>query len=394
MRYNNHSGSGTGSSSNDFDDITLKLQKYSAIGVTGKRVNAFDSKYGDKLIVGFDDVEVLDGIVFQRDDNPDTWKVFSAAKFFNVDPDTGKVYETATEDDDGNVTYEDEMSAQDILEHPRVLGFSETFGGTDYFYTPIGAVVEATDDIATNDAVNVTTTDAPSIEVGEVSMLLSNKAWVRTLAKLVSEEGDDIIARTTNDQGEEVHVTDNHGWLTTMEPTLREGIEGRRMELFVIEETAEFEDGETTYTTPILLDSKTEERITIDNLDGDSESGDAEADADDTAQEAAAPVPDGGATTAEAGSDDTGTESPDTPTTADDDEDEAVEAEVPDVDPDLEDVPDVLDDLMHYFARTDGAVEPDELQEFAADEVDDPNAVNWEAAAAQVEVIAAEEYDG
>ena len=96
-RYNQHSGSGIGSStSGDFDDITLKLQKYSAIRVTGKRVGAFESEYGDKVIAGFDDVEILDGIVFQREDKPETWKVFSPGKFFNVDPDTGKVYEQAT----------------------------------------------------------------------------------------------------------------------------------------------------------------------------------------------------------------------------------------------------------------------------------------------------------
>jgi hypothetical protein len=195
-RYNQHSGSGTGSSSNDgdFDDTTLKLQKYSAIRVTGKRVNAFDSKYGDKFIVGFDDVEILDGIVFQREDEQDTWKVFSPGKFFAVDSDTGKVYEKAVEQDDGSMEFKNEMSAQDILEHPRVLGFSETFGGNDYFYQPVGVVVEATGSIATNDDLHVETTDQPSIAVGEVSMLLSNKSWVRTIAKLLTEQGNDIIA--------------------------------------------------------------------------------------------------------------------------------------------------------------------------------------------------------
>ena len=108
-RYNQHSGSGTGSStSGDFDDITLKLQKYSAIRVTGDRVNAFDSQYGDKFIAGFDDVEILDGIVFQREDKLGTWKVFSPGKFFNVDPDTGKVYEQATPGDNG-VEYSNEI---------------------------------------------------------------------------------------------------------------------------------------------------------------------------------------------------------------------------------------------------------------------------------------------
>jgi len=366
-RYNQHSGSGTGSSSNDgdFDDTTLKLQKYSAIRVTGKRVNAFDSKYGDKFIVGFDDVEILDGIVFQREDKQDTWKVFSPGKFFAVDSDTGKVYEKAVEQDDGSMEFKNEMSAQDILEHPRVLGFSETFGGNDYFYQPVGVVVEATGSIATNDDLHVETTDQPSIAVGEVSMLLSNKSWVRTIAKLLTEQGNDIIATEENEEGNTVSVTDGHGWLTTMEPSLREGIEGREMELFTIEETAEFGDEEVQYTTPILLDAKTGERITIDNFDGDD---------------------DGGAQAAST-SDNSATESTETTESPDNTEaaDEATSVSDESGDDTPANVPAVLDDLIDYFARTDGEVEPDELREFAEDEVDDPDDVDWDAAAAEVE---------
>ena len=366
-RYNQHSGSGTGSSSNDgdFDDTTLKLQKYSAIRVTGKRVNAFDSKYGDKFIVGFDDVEILDGIVFQREDKQDTWKVFSPGKFFSVDSDTGKVYEKAVEQDDGSMEFKNEMSAQDILEHPRVLGFSETFGGNDYFYQPVGVVVEATGSIATNDDLHVETTDHPSIAVGEVSMLLSNKSWVRTIAKLLTEQGNDIIATEENEEGNTVSVTDGHGWLTTMEPSLREGIEGREMELFTIEETAEFGDEEVQYTTPILLDAKTGERITIDNFDGDDDGGaQAASTSDNSATESTET-----------------TESPDNTKAAD----EATSVSDESGDDTPANVPAVLGDLIDYFARTDGEVEPDELREFAEDEVDDPDDVDWDAAAAEVE---------
>jgi len=378
-RYNQHSGSGTGSSSNDgdFDDTTLKLQKYSAIRVTGDRVNAFDSQYGDKFIVGFDDVEILDGIVFQREDKQDTWKVFSPGKFFAVDSDTGKVYEKAVEQDDGSMEFKNEMSAQDILEHPRVLGFSETFGGNDYFYQPVGVVVEATGSIATNDDPHVETTDQPSITVGEVSMLLSNKSWVRTTAKLLTEQGNDIIATEENEEGNTVSVTDSHGWLTTMEPSLREGIEGREMELFIIEETQDFGGGDVTYSTPILLDAKTGERITIDNFDGDD-------DGDDDGDESAAV--DGGAQAAST-SDDSATESIETTESADEPEaaDEATSASDESGDDTPANVPAVLGDLIDYFARTDGEVEPDELREFAEDEVDDPDDVDWDAAAAEVE---------
>ena len=380
-RYNQHSGSGTGSStSGDFDDITLKLQKYSAIRVTGDRVNAFDSQYGDKFIAGFDDVEILDGIVFQRDDKLGTWKVFSPGKFFNVDPDTGKVYEQATPGDNG-VEYSNEMSAQEILNHPRVIGFSETFGGNDYFYTPVGAIVEGSGDIATNDDLEVKTT-SDSIVVGEVSMLLSNKSWVRALAKLITTDGDDIIAKEENDNGNMVSVTENHGWLTNMDPELRGGLGGREMELFIIEETAEFGDEEVQYTTPILLDGKTGERITLDNGESDDSESESEDAAESESEPEKAAATDGGAKAAST-SDDSATASPDTTESADEPE-VADEAESDDTESNADDFEEI-DDLIDYFARTDGEVEPDELREFAEDEVDDLDSIDWEAAAAEVE---------
>ena len=373
MRYNNYSGSGTGSSNGgDFDDITLKLQKFSAISVVGNRVNAFDSQYGDTFIVGFDDVKVLDGIVFQRDDKPDTWKVFSPGKFFEVDPETGLVLNK-----DGN-----EMTAEEILEHPRVLGFSETFGGTDYFYTPVGVAVEAADDIATNSDLEVET-DGSSIVVGEVSMLLKNKSWVRTLAKLITEQGNDIIADDGGSREDGNPKYEPHGWLTTMEPSLRDGLKGREMELFIIEESLEGNDGDVTYSTPILLDSKTGERITIDKHVGDEadDSPAAEAEAD------TAKATDGGAVT-QAPSTDGPTSTESTESSGDSNASSETSDDSSGGDGLPANVPEVLDDLIDYFARTDGSVEPDELREFAADEVDNPDDVDWEAAAAEVEVRA------
>lgn len=363
-RYNSYSGSGTGSSTSggDFDDITLKLQKYSALSVVGNRVNAFDSQYGDTFVVGFEDVKVLDGIVFQREDKPDTWKVFSPGKFFDVDPDTGLVLNR-----DGN-----EMTAEEILNHPRVLGFSETFGGNDYFYTPVGVAVEAGDDIEVNSDLDVETEDN-AIVVGEVSMLLKNKSWVRTLAKLLTAEGDGIINDDGGTREDGNPKYEQHGWLTTMDPGIRDGIEGREMELFIIEESLEGDDGEVTYSTPILLDSKTGERITIDNFGDGDDAADEAADAPEPEAEAEpAKATDGGAQAAQAPAE-----------TADDEADEA------DDEGDSEaNIPAVLDDLINYFARTDGSVEPEELREFAADEVDNPDDVDWDAAAAEVEARA------
>lgn len=377
-RYNDYSGNG-GSTDNDqeFDDITVKLQQYAALKLTPTRVNVTDTDWGDRLIAGFEDTEVLDGIVFQRDDREDTWKVFSPKKFFNVGPD-GLVYESYDADND---EYEGEMSAEDVLAHPRVQGFSETFGGDSYWYTPVGVVIEeGGPDIATNDDLDVETSD-DGIVVGESSMLLGNKSWVRTFAKLLSTEGNDIVATTENDDGDTVPVSDDHGWLTTDEPALREDLDGRALELFVIEESADFGDGNITYTTPVLLDSKTGNRVTIDNgISEDDGAEDPESEA-----EAAEAVTDGGAAAeveAETDSDTESPESPSTPGSTDETESDSDDGSTDEAD--TEDLPEALDDLLDYFARTqDGDVEPDELREFAESEVDDPDDVDWEAAAAE-----------
>jgi hypothetical protein len=365
-RYNgNNGGSNGGNNDGDYDDTTVKLQKYAALRLEPTGVNANShQQYGTSFIANFDATEVIDGIVFQREDKPGTWKVFSAGKFFNLNPEDGLVYENFSEDDG----YSGEMSAQDILDHPRVAGFSESFGGTDYFYTPVGVVIEEAGDIATNDNVEVETTDEPAIEVGESSMLLSNKSWVRTLAKKLTTEGDDIIndnGKSGDERGDNPKY-DNHEWLSTENPSLRSELEDRTLELWVTEETNEWEDGEeTTYTVPNLMDVKTGNFVTIDNGIGDSDTDASGADSDKAA------ATDGGTVT-DSGSDSTGaasTESTDEPAMAADDK-----GGLP------ADVPDKLDDLIDYMARN-GETTPDEIRSFAEDEVENPDDIDWEAAA-------------
>lgn len=366
-RYNGNNGGSNGSSNDgDYDDTTLKLQKYAALRLEPTGVNANShQQYGTSFITNFDATEVIDGIVFQREDKPGTWKVFSAGKFFNLNPEDGLVYENFA-DDDG---YTGEMSAQDILDHPRVAGFSETFGGDDYFYKPVGVVVEEAGDIATNDDLDVETTDEPAIEVGESSMLLSNKSWVRTLAKKLTSEGDDILndnGKSGDERGDNPKY-DNHEWLTTEDPSLRDELENRTLELWVTEETSEWDDGEeTTYTVPNLMDVKTGNFVTIDNGISD---GDAESSSDSSGQKAKAT--DGG-TVSESSSDTTdteSTESPDEPSTSSDD------GGLP------ANVPDKLEDLIDYASRNMEDASADDIRSFAEDEVANPDDIDWEAAA-------------
>lgn len=370
-RYNsNNGGSSNGNSSSDdsnYDDqTTLKLQDYAAVRLTPDRANmSSHDQYGTSFIVNYEDAEIVDGIVFQREDKPDTWKVFSAGKFFNLNPADGLVYEN--HDSDG---YSGEMSADDILSHPRVAGFSENFGGTDYFYTPVGVVIEEAGDISINTDVGVSTTDEPAIEVGEASMLLGNKPWVRTFAKKLTEAGDAIVADdgTYGDDADNPKY-DPHQWLDSDEPTLRDDIQGRSVELWVTEETTEWDDGSTTtYTSPNVMDVKTGNFVEIDNgvdegASADTESSDEEAAATD------------GGTTADTTSDTTDTASPETtdePSTPSDDD--AIGNGLP------ADVPEKLNDLIDYMARN-GQTSADEMRAFAEDEVDDPDNIDWSAAA-------------
>jgi len=78
------------------------------------------------------------------------------------------------------------------------------------------------------------------------------------------------------------------------------------------------------------------------------------------------------------------TESPDNTEAADEATSVSDEAESDDTESNADDFEEI-DDLIDYFARTDGEVEPDELREFAEDEVDDLDSIDWEAAAAEVE---------
>jgi len=383
-RYNGSNGGSSGGNNGDYeDDRTLKLSEYAAVRLTPDNSNAFThDQYGSSFIVNYDDAEVVDGVVLQREDKPGTWKIFSANKFFNLNPEDGLIYENYDEEDGYTV----QMSAQDILDAPRVSGYSDSAGGEDYYYTPVGVVIEEAGDIAINDDFTLKSevddpeeddfdfevTNEPAIVVGSSSMLLSNNSWVRTFAKKMTTEGDSII----NDNGEdptprgEEHDNpkySSHEWLSTEDPTLRGELEGRELELWVTEETNEWDDGETsTYKVPNVMDVKTGNFVTIDNgiTESDDDSGSEQAKATD------------GGTKAESGSDTTDTESTESP---DEPSASSESSGLPDG------VPDSLETLLDYMVdNSEGDTTADEVRTFAEDEVDDPDEVDWEAAASEI----------
>jgi len=368
-RYDSDSTqSGSTDGESDYaDQTTLKLNNNSAIRLTPSSVNTYTNEdFGTSFIANYSAAELIDGVVFQREDKPGTWKIFSAGKFFHLNPEDGLVYESYDEEEN---EYTGEMSAQDILESPRVSGFSENHFGDDYYYTPVGVVIEEAGDVAVNDDLDVEATSEPAIDIGEASTLTGNKTWVRTFAKLLTEEGNEII----NDNGDDPTGRDEEDtnpkymdfdWLTTEEPTLREELEGRELELWITEETTTWDDGSTTtYNVPNLADSKTNEFVQIKNGDKEGDS----TEASEGGKSAAAT--DGGTVTES--TDNSGTESPDTTADAADD---SGKGGLPDG------VPNKLDSLLDYCARN-GYEEAEGIKSFAADETDDPESVDWEAAA-------------
>lgn len=364
-RYNgNNGGSNGGNNDYDDDDISLNIKTYSTVRFTPTSANGNKhDRYGASFITNYDDAEVLDGVVLQRDDDPSKWSVYSADQWFHLNPEDGLVYEQYS-DDEG---YTNQMSAQDILEHPRVVGHSTSGGGNSYYFTPVGVVIEEADDVAMNPDMDAEATDEPAITVGDASTLLGNSAWVRTFAKKMSAEGDGIVNDNDKDptpRGED-DVNPKYNdfeWMTTHDPSLREQLEGRPLELWVTEQTSEWDDGDsTTYTTPNLMDVKTGNFVTIDNG----------IESDDSDESEQAKATDGG-TKAESGNQSsTSTAEPESASEPDGSSDSSG---LPD------NVPDKLDDLIGYMARN-GETTPDEIRDFAEDEVDNPDDIDWEAAA-------------
>jgi hypothetical protein len=262
QRYGSYDGNVSENSDDDndedYDDIILKLTEYTTIGGGIDRVSAFNSDWGDKFLVGLNDVEVLDGVVFQRKDSPDTYKVISLGDIFDVNED-GDVVDT---DEDDNPV----LTSEEIADHGKVAYFDETFAGDTYDYNFVGVAVEAYGD--------------DPVEVGETTMMLANSGWVRKFAKILTAEGNSLIEQTTGDDGNTVPVSDAYGWLTTMEPTLRDGFEGRDVEMWIEEDsfTPSGADEEIEYTKPIVLDSSTGEQVGVANGDGGGRTGDNDSD--------------------------------------------------------------------------------------------------------------------
>lgn len=335
-------------------------------------VGYYDSNWGDRLILSFENATLLDGVVFRRADDHTTWKVFSTGKWFNLNAEDGLPYESYDAEAD---EYSDEMTAEDVLEHPRVQGFQETHVGDDYFYEPVGVVVEENETVAVNDdivgeeyglseAQAEQARDETEIPVrdGNATMLCANRAWVRTFAKKTTTSGEAAIS--------DEQTYEDYGWLADTQPEFRPELVGRTLEMWIGEQPVpdEADTDQDTFTAPNIIDSKTGVQVTIEN--GLEES---EPESEPEPEEATTAADGGAVAEAEQG----GSSSPSPlPSSSENpsETDEIVDGNVPDV----------LDDLLDYFIKRGETVDADTLRDFAEEKVDDPDAVDWESAAMQV----------
>lgn len=223
-----NSGSANNNDSDSEDDYeereNLKLAKYAIISFEVSRLGEYSGDYGQNLIVDLDDVDVLDGIVMDR--NPGT------------DDDTNKVFGWET----WFQTDENGQLAEEVGENDVPTRHAESFGSNDYNYELTNSVKE--DEEETHN-------------LGNLTIWMGNQTKFRTFAKVLTPQGHDIV-----DDKE-----DDFNWLATDDPQIRGDLQGQRMTMFFQEETftPDGEDEPVTYTDAVVLDADTGAGITIKN---------------------------------------------------------------------------------------------------------------------------------
>jgi hypothetical protein len=280
------------STGGDYDDdrAGLLLGKHGIITaeVAGVGVN---DQFGASAVLNLDDVEVIQGVITDREDSKKK-KVYGWSNWFDRDEETG---ELVPFDEGGEISI-DELGRR----------VTESAGGDTFRYTVEEGVLEGRDD---------------PVSLGDRDYWLSNAKKSRTVCKVLSEHGHDVI--------NEDQKRDDFGWLvpeTGDQFNLRDDVEGRRIMLWYQNESFVNEDDELVeFTDAVVLDAETEVGIQIQNGDADTELPETETQTGDT--------------------------------------DETDETE----DEDPQDFPEDLDDAIRMFARTN-QTDPDKIGPLLEDE--------------------------
>jgi len=309
--------SGSSASAEDYKDReSILLGKYAIVEATLDSVGVYEGNYGLNMILNFDDAVVREGVIGNRIENgngeqDDKTKIMGWDRWYDRDEDMNLV-----PFEEGGEISTDELGRRVTEEH----------GGDTYKYEIEEGVLEDRDDPA---------------EIGDVELWLGNGKKARTIAKVLSAQGHDVIADKEDDRG----------WLNAEDREsfqLREELEGRRI-MFWFEQTTlsadEIDDldDDVTFTDAVVLDAESDAPITIPN-DADGDSSESDGDSSGDSEEANQP-------------------------------DEA-EAE--------EDFPRDIDELIDMFART-GQDERASVEEMIQNEAPEDYEVDMDAVMAAIE---------
>lgn len=218
----------------------MLLGQYAVLEFDLARVGVYDGNWNQNMILSMDNVEVVEGVIGERIDDDKT-KVFGWDKWFDRDEETMELQP---------LPGQDEVSEEAL---PAVE--STEAGGNTYRYQIKEGLMEGQDD---------------PVSIGDKELWLTGGKKVRTLAKVLSERGHDIINEDSKN--------DDFGWLNAEsedEFELREELEGRRIMMWFedvhvpLEELDDSFDEPLNFIDSVVLDAETEAGITIKNDESD-----------------------------------------------------------------------------------------------------------------------------
>lgn len=243
-RFGSTSYNPTGSSGNSSDDYkdreAMLLDKYAIIEANLAEVGVYEGNFGMNIILNMDDAVVREGVLTERVEQPNG-EADNKLKVMGWD-----TWYDRNEDMELVPFEEDEKVDLNGIGRRE----TETHGGDKYKYSIEEGVLEGRDE---------------PVEIGDRELWLGNGKKARTIAKVLSSKGHDII--------DEDNKRDDREWLDAeneLDFALREELEGRRI-MFWFEKTTlsadEIDDldEDVTFTDAVILDAETEAPITIPN---------------------------------------------------------------------------------------------------------------------------------
>jgi hypothetical protein len=227
--YGSNDSEDNTSSDNDYEDedrADLKMSLRTAINGELQRLGQYThDQYGTSLIVNIDDVDVLDGIVMEKSDKEESYKLFSWDEF------------GFERDEDGVI----QVSEEQAPGRQKI-----DVGGTSHVYEPVAYVAEGNPDFQ------------DSFWLDDVVMWMGVSSKSRTFAEIVSVLGEQAVVQET--------WTDSHDWLHEDADELRPELQGKEIELFykLNEYTTTNNEGdevERSYKQAVVIDQESGEPV-------------------------------------------------------------------------------------------------------------------------------------